>query len=125
MSVGPLVTTLSGSPQPDQRRDRRYPLHLKIEYQLPKAGTIRWSGSGRTLNISSHGVLFESDGLVPDRGEITLELDWPCLLDGVHHLKIVIHGRIVRRAGSKTAVRFTTYDFRTKRSRTALSRRAR
>ena len=78
--LDPLVTPLPAKAPHDERRDRRYPLHLKVQYQFLEAATVRWNGSGRTVDISSRGVLFESDGPMLDRGKIILELDWPCFV---------------------------------------------
>ncbi len=110
MFRGPLVLPMRS----DRRRFGRYPLRLDVQYEiLLNAGRVRRTGSGRTLNISRHGMLFESDRPMPERGEIALEVGWPCLLDGIHRLKIIIQGKIVRSNGTTTAVRFGSYDFRT------------
>src|ERR1700680_3964711 len=112
MFAGPVV-----APSPhDQRRYRRDPIRLEVQYKLLRFGMVKRTGSGRTLNISSHGVLLESEPLLPERGEIVLEREWPFLLDGTRQLKFVVRGRIVRSDGKATAVKFRSYDFRTKRS---------
>ena len=76
---------------------------------------VKQIGSGRTLNISSRGVLFEGEPPLSERAEIVLEMTWPFLLDGIRKLKFVVRGRIVRSDEKGTAVRFTNYDFRTSR----------
>src|ERR1700737_644575 len=100
----------------EHRLHRRYPLHLTVHYKLLHRGIVTATGSGQTRNIGTCGVLFETDRPLPDRGEIMLEMVWPALLDGVRRLKLVVHGRIVRNEGKAIAVRFTAYDFHTKRS---------
>ena len=105
------------APTPEEHRlHRRYPLRLKVHYKLLHQGMVTQTGSGRTVNISTHGVLFEADPPLPERGEIVLEMAWPVLLDGVRRLKFVVHGRIVRNDGKTTAVRVASFDFHIKRS---------
>src|ERR1700730_4651056 len=95
----------------EHRLHRRYPLRLYVHYKLLDRDVVTQTGTGRTVNISTEGILFESDRPLPDRGEIVLELAWPALLDGVRRLKFVVRGRIVRNEGKAIAVRFTAYDF--------------
>ena len=72
-------------------------------------------GVGRTLNVSSGGVLFESDDLLPAGGPIELAMNWPFLLEGICSLKLVMRGRIVRcDPNSKAAaVKAKYHEFRT------------
>jgi hypothetical protein len=100
----------------DRRRHRRYPIRLNVNYKLFHLGHVEQTGSGRTANISTGGALFETDRSLPGRGEIVLEIAWPARLDRVGRLKLVVRGRIVRNEGNAIAVRFTAYDFHTKRS---------
>jgi len=102
--------------QDDRRRHRRYPLRLEVRYKLLHVGHAVQTGSGRTLNVSTGGVLFEVDRALPARNEITLDITWPVLLDGVQHLKVVANGRVVRSEGRTVAVRVRTFEFRTRRS---------
>jgi hypothetical protein len=92
--------TLSG----DQRLNGRYPISLELQYKLLNKGRVEHLGVGRTLNISSGGVLFEADGLLPRTGPIELALSWPFLLEGICNLKLVMRGRIVRCDTSSRAI---------------------
>lgn len=105
------------APAPFERRQhRRYALRLDVQYRFLNSRTIEGrTGSGRTLNISSHGLLFETDAPLPDRGEITLDVRWPFLLDNAHHLKFVVRGWIVRSEANATAVIFRSYEFHTRK----------
>ena len=97
----------------EKRSHQRYPIKLEAEYKLVNDGRVEGTGVGRTLNISSTGVLFEtSDTLHPGR-TIELSLSWPFLLEGVCPLKLITRGSIVRCDGKKVAVRFKNYEFRT------------
>ncbi len=97
----------------DRRTKRRYPIHLDVQYKLLKHRRVEHLGSGRTLNISSGGVLFEADGLMPASGPIELALNWPFLLHGSCNLKLVIRGRIVRTNNKAIAIKAEFHEFRT------------
>jgi hypothetical protein len=104
----------------DRRSKRRYPIHLEVQYKLLKHRRVERLGAGRTLNISSGGVLFEADGLLPGSGPIELALNWPFLLHGSCNLKLVMRGRIVRSNERAIAIRAEFHEFRTAGVRSAL-----
>jgi len=101
--------------QTDQRARGRYPIRLELQYKLLRGTRVERAGTGKTLNISSHGVLFETEDLLPSRGLVELAMQWPFLLHGVCGLNLVMRGRIVRSAGNgkATAVRADFHEFRT------------
>jgi len=105
---------VSPAERPTERRSkRRYPIHLEVQYKLLKHRRVERLGGGRTLNISSGGVLFEADGLLNTTGPIELALSWPFLLHGSCNLKLVIRGRIVRTNNRAIAIRAEFHEFRT------------
>lgn len=97
----------------ERRSKRRYPISLDVHYKVLKHRRVERFGSGRTLNISSGGILFEADGVLPASGPIELALNWPFLLHGSCNLKLVIRGRIVRSEAKSVAVRAEFHEFRT------------
>ena len=99
----------------DQRLNGRYPITLELQYKLLNKGRVEHLGVGRTLNISSGGVLFQADGILPPTGPIELALTWPFLLEGICNLKLVMRGRVVRcDAGSRAiAVKAEYHEFHT------------
>ena len=53
------LTTKPSEVRPDRpRRHSRYPIELDLQYRLIVKGRVQHLGQGRTLNISSGGVLF-------------------------------------------------------------------
>jgi hypothetical protein len=96
----------------DQRSRRRYPIMLEVEYRMNRRRVVL-SGSARTLNISSGGVLFEVKDSLPASGPIRLILNWPVVLDTVCPLKLVIDGHIVRNEGNRIAIRIKHHAFYT------------
>ena len=121
-----LRSSLSQTPDPvpsaklsgthrEQRSHRRYPITLELEYKLLSKGRVELLGSGRTLDISTGGVLFEANDALPSIGPIELVMGWPFLLEGFCPLKLVIHGRIVRTDGYRIAISVKHHEFRTAR----------
>jgi hypothetical protein len=105
----------------DQRLSRRYPITLEIEYKLVRKGKVERSGLGRTLNVSSSGVLFEAHESVSAGSSIEIFMQWPFLLEGVCPLKLVIQGSVVRSDGKGIAVRIKHHEFRTAGARSSMS----
>jgi len=120
MSAAPLAARSAGrlkKVMSEQRSHQRYPIELEVEYRLLAKGHSELLGSGKTRNISSGGVLFETLGLRPDTGSIELMLSWPFLLEGVCPLKLVMKGRIVRSDVRGIAIQSNFHEFRTAGSR--------
>lgn len=115
MAFAPPDVLLFEKRSSDQRRHFRYPIRLEIEYRLLSGSPVVRAGFGRTRNISTRGVLFETnDTLPPPRAEIELLVHWPFLLDGVCPLRLVIRGRVVRTEGKAVALRIQRHEFRTR-----------
>jgi hypothetical protein len=105
----------------DQRLTRRYPIVLEVEYKLLRKGRVERLGLGKTLNVSSGGVLFEPNDRLPAGSSIELVMHWPFLLEGVCPLKLVIHGSVVRSDSQGVAVRTKQHEFRTAGARSSTS----
>ena len=105
----------------DQRLRKRYSIALELRYKLLNKGRVERLGLGRTLNISSSGVLFEANDLLPAGGTIELAINWPFLLGAVINLKLVMRGRVVRTDAQTIAVKVEHYEFRTTGARSAKS----
>ena len=116
MSPTPTTVPSSGSVGafPFERRlHQRYPITLDVEYKVPGGSDVRLMGFGRTVNISSRGVLLEISDRLPNRCPIQVSINWPFFLGGSIPLKLVMYGNIVRVAGSTIVVRVTGHTFRT------------
>jgi PilZ domain len=90
----------------------RYPVSLKVKYRTVGRSN-RISGVGRTLNMSSGGLLIAADQRTEVGAKIELNVEWPSLLDGSIPLQLVAVGRVVRCLESGFALSFTQYQFRT------------
>jgi hypothetical protein len=98
----------------DRRSGHRYPIDASFEYRLVRQRKVIQSGRGRTVNISSSGVLLEVEQPLAPGVRIELSIAWPARLEGYALLQLFVAGRTVRAEGGRTAVRIQTYDFRTR-----------
>jgi hypothetical protein len=71
---------------------------------------------GKTVNISSTGVLFWAQEPVKRGKRLGLSISWPAQLDGECELKLVVTGRVVRCEGALVAIEIERYEFRTQGS---------
>lgn len=95
----------------ERRQHLRYPLHLEGECWLLREAEAKKHAFGRTLNISSGGILFETEDGWPLQGEVELLLVWPAYLNQVYPLRLRIRGRIVRNEGRSIAIDMQHYEF--------------
>jgi hypothetical protein len=70
-------------------------------------------GSGQTRNISSSGVLLQSDCDLPVGERVELFIEWPVQVNEKCGLKLVTEGIIIRREKREFAVNIIRYEFRT------------
>lgn len=100
-----------GGPAYDRRFGIRFPIEMDLNYRVGTKST-EWV-SGKTVNISSSGVLIRTNSL-PIRGsKVHLALAWPKLLDNRISLRLMVHGHVVRAEGGEVAVSFQRFEFRT------------
>jgi hypothetical protein len=98
----------------DRRSGLRFPIDSSLEYKILRNGKVLESGPGRTLNISSSGVLFESDAGLTPGATVELSIAWPARLYDTAPIQLHVRGKAVRISGGAVAVRIVSYDFRTK-----------
>jgi len=100
--------------EPDERRSHnRYPISLEVEYTLLNGVHIEHLGYGRTVNVSSKGILFEADNALPAGSSIQLAIEWPFLLDGECSLRLHVRGIVIRSDTKYAAVQMAHHEFRT------------
>ena len=102
---------------PEHRTSSRFPMDEELHYKIYGDGDAVFSGVGRTVNMSSKGVLFEAQEPMGAGRRIDLAVNWPAQLDNQCPLKLVASGRIVRSEPDKVAVKIDRYEFRTRGSR--------
>jgi hypothetical protein len=84
-----------------------------MRWKLLRRRRVLDQGAGRTLDLSSSGILFESSREFPAGLNVELSITWPVLLHNVSPLQLVAVGRIVRAEGGRAAMRMTQHEFRT------------
>ena len=97
----------------ERRSDRRYDLTLNVHWKLIRRRRVLDTGTGKTVDVSSGGLLFETDRQLPAGMNIELSISWPVLLHNVAPLQLVVAGRVVRTTGQRVGVRMTQHEFRT------------
>jgi hypothetical protein len=97
----------------DRRSDRRYDLELDVRWKLIRRKRVLETGTGRSVDLSSGGILFEADHPLPEGLNVELSVSWPVMLHNVAAMQLVVSGRIVRTSGNRVGVHMTQHDFRT------------
>jgi PilZ domain len=97
----------------ERRGDRRYGIQLDLKWKLVRRRRVLDTGTGRTLDLSSSGVLFNAGRALPEGLNVELSIAWPVLLHNVAPLQLTVAGRIVRCEGRIIAVQMVQHEFRT------------
>ncbi len=97
----------------ERRADRRYELALTVRWKLIRRRRVVDSGTGTTVDVSSGGLLLETDRQLSSGANIEISIAWPALLHNVAPLQLLVTGRVVRAEGRRAAVRMTQHEFRT------------
>ena len=85
----------------------------EVRFRVINRKTGEEVGGGKTLNMSSGGVLFQTENsLLPGR-RLEMTISWPAQLNNTCPLKLVARGRIVRVEDGRAAVEIQQYEFRT------------
>ena len=104
----------------ERRRSSRFPIEREVRYKTLNQRTEILAGNGKTLNISSSGVLFTSDHDLPVGTRLEVSISWPAQLNEKCLLNLVARGRITRHNQGQLALQIQQYEFRTQ-SRPALA----
>ena len=108
----------------DRRADRRYPIELELRYKLIRRKKVLETGVGRTLDLSSGGIMFETERPLPPGFSVELAINWPVLLRNIAPLQLIVKGKVARTEESRTAIRMSQHEFRTVGARDAATARA-
>jgi hypothetical protein len=97
----------------DRRADRRYPIELELRYKLIRRKRVLETGVGRTLDLSSGGIVFEAKRPLAQGFSVELAIRWPVLLGNVAALQLIVKGTVVRTEENRAAIRMSRHEFRT------------
>ena len=97
----------------DRRGADRFPIEREVKFKVLNRKNAEEVGCGRTINMSSNGVLFTTDQyLIPGR-RLEISISWPAQLNSKVNLKLVARGRVVRCDEGRAAIEIHQYEFRT------------
>ncbi|MBZ5601578.1 MAG: PilZ domain-containing protein [Acidobacteriia bacterium] len=88
-----------------------------VQYRVLTRTQADPDSKGRTVNISSSGVLFTTDQVMIPGRRVEVAIDWPAQLNNKCALKLVARGRIVRFEGDRAALEIMQHEFRTRGNR--------
>ena len=85
----------------------------EVRYTVTGRRGIEEKGEGKTVNVSSCGILFTCQHHLAVGRKVRLCISWPVLLDEKVGLKLVVRGRVVRSEEGRAAIEIQQYEFRT------------
>ena len=97
----------------ERRRSSRFPIEREVRYKTLNQRSEIMAGNGKTLNISSSGVLFTSDHDLPVGTRLEVSISWPAQLNEKCLLNLVARGRVTRHNKGQLALQIQQYEFRT------------
>ena len=97
----------------ERRRSSRFPIERDVRYKTLNQRTETLVGNGKTLNISSSGVLFTCDHDLPVGTRLEVSISWPAQLNDRCLLNLVARGRVARNTQGRLALQIQQYEFRT------------
>jgi hypothetical protein len=97
----------------ERRGAKRYGMQLQLRWRLIRRRREIDVGTGRTIDMSSAGILFEAGCDLGTGLNVELSIAWPVLLNNVKPMQLCITGKIVRSGDGWAAIRTVTHEFRT------------
>jgi hypothetical protein len=97
----------------ERRRSSRFPIERELRYKTLNQRAEILAGNGKTLNISSSGVLFTSDHDLAVGTRLEVSISWPAQLNEKCLLNLVARGRVTRHNKGQLALQIQQYEFRT------------
>ena len=98
----------------ERRASTRFPLALEVRYSISGRRARRETGSGRTVDLSSSGLRFATQGPLEPGIKLDVAIDWPVLLNAGVQLQLVAKGEVVWSSGTETALRIQRHELRTR-----------
>jgi PilZ domain len=100
----------------ERRRSKRFPIELDLRYKTIDLGREILMGSGKTVNVSSSGLLFTCESGIGVGRRLEVCIHWPARLNEKCSLNLIARGRVTRQAAGRIAVDIQEYEFRVKNS---------
>ena len=101
----------------ERRASNRLPIERDVRYKLFGAKkSVKQVGLGKTVNMSSGGVLFTTQCSLPEGERVEVAVSWPAQLNQTLPLKFVAMGYLVRSDETQAAISIERYEFKTRGS---------
>ena len=97
----------------DRRRSDRFSIEREVRYHALNKRGAEEAGEGKTINMSSSGVLFTTGQILRPGRRLEVSISWPAQLNSKCALRLVARGRIVRFENGMAAMEIQQYEFRT------------
>lgn len=97
----------------DRRSSDRFSIEREVRYKILNKKNSEESGIGKTINMSSTGVLFTTEQMLLPGRRIEVSISWPAQLNARCALRLVARGRVVRFDSGKAAMEIQQYEFKT------------
>src|ERR1051325_9434751 len=102
----------------ERRLSGRFPICQEVVYTLLDGKARLERCAGKTVDMSSGGILFTTAEALHPGKRLEVSVNWPARLDGTCRLKLVALGRVVRSEHDRAAIAIEHYEFRTQGART-------
>jgi hypothetical protein len=111
---GPIFT--------ERRKSSRFPIERELRYKTLSQRSEALNGIGKTLNISSSGVLFSAAHDLAVGTRLEVSISWPAQLNDRCLLNLVARGRVARKEEGHIALQIQQYEFHTQSLGAAVSK---
>jgi Flp pilus assembly protein TadG len=101
----------------NNRRDTdRFDIEREVRFKVLNRKGGDETGVGKTINLSSNGLLITTDRRVVPGKNVEVSISWHAQLNSTIPLKLVARGRVVRSEDTSAAVEIQHSEFRTQAS---------
>jgi hypothetical protein len=97
----------------DRRSSDRFSIEREVRYKVLNKKSGEELGAGKTVNMSSNGVLFTTEQLLLPGRRVEVSISWPAQLNNKCALRLVARGRVVRFDDGQAAMEIQQYEFKT------------
>jgi len=97
----------------ERRASSRFPIEREVRYRVLNQRSLKETGLGKTVNMSSSGILFTTEHVLLPGRSLEVAINWPAQLNENCPLKLVARGRVVRAETGRAAIEIQHYEFRT------------
>lgn len=101
----------------ERRMKKRFRIEQEVLYKALARQSMRQSGVGTLIDISSSGVCFTTQHALQLGMAVELAINWPVLLCDSCPMKLMIQGHVIRSCEEAAVLEIDSYEFRTQGSR--------